>query len=287
VDINRLNELLTDPSLSKKEDYQTLKQLADEYPYAQFLKILLAKIAQILNEDDQAIMLHSAAIYSADRKVLKKLYTQKNFQYVFGQEQITIDDQTVVFPEKYMDQATGETENPETATADAPTQGEPEQEDEAILDEVLENLNKLKDLRKKYDQPESDGSEIESGESNAPATELDKEEDPPVYRESEVPQDDTPPHQPSDYQKQLIDDFISKLNKERRETLLPASTEKVNEDLSSQSTSFDGDLVTETLAKLCIKQGKIDKAIEIYRKLIWKFPQKKAYFAARIEELNG
>lgn len=287
MDINRLNELLTDPSLSTKEDYQTLKQLADEYPYAQFLKILLAKIAQILNEDDQEKKLHSAAIYSADRKVLKKLYTQKNFQYVFGQEQITIEDQTVVFPEKYMDQAIGETENPEAATADVPTHDETEQEDDAILDEVLENLNKLKDLRKKYDQPESDESEVESGESNAPATEIGKEEDQPVDREPEDSQEDAPPHQPSDYQKQLIDDFISKLNKEQRKTVLPVSTEKVTEDLSSLSTSFDGDLVTETLAKLCIKQGKIDKAIEIYRKLIWKFPQKKAYFAARIEELNG
>ena len=35
-----------------------------------------------------------------------------------------------------------------------------------------------------------------------------------------------------------------------------------------------------------IKQGKKDKAIEVLKKLIWKFPQKKAYFAAQIEDLK-
>jgi ABC-type Zn uptake system ZnuABC Zn-binding protein ZnuA len=35
-----------------------------------------------------------------------------------------------------------------------------------------------------------------------------------------------------------------------------------------------------------IKQGKHEKAIDIYKKLIWKFPQKKAYFATQIEELK-
>ncbi|WP_460538703.1 hypothetical protein [Echinicola sediminis] len=34
------------------------------------------------------------------------------------------------------------------------------------------------------------------------------------------------------------------------------------------------------------KQGKKDKAIEIYEKLILKFPKKKAYFADLIKELK-
>jgi len=45
--------------------------------------------------------------------------------------------------------------------------------------------------------------------------------------------------------------------------------------------------VSENLAQILLSQGKKQKAIEIYKKLIWKFPQKKAYFAARIEELNN
>ncbi len=58
------------------------------------------------------------------------------------------------------------------------------------------------------------------------------------------------------------------------------------EDLSIASTKFGEDLVSENLALILVEQGKTEKAIDIYKKLIWKFPQKKAYFAAQIEELT-
>jgi len=45
-------------------------------------------------------------------------------------------------------------------------------------------------------------------------------------------------------------------------------------------------MVTENLANIMIRQGLLEKAIEVYNKLIWKFPHKKAYFVARIEELK-
>ncbi len=45
-------------------------------------------------------------------------------------------------------------------------------------------------------------------------------------------------------------------------------------------------LITETLARVHIQQGNIDKAIEIYRKLSLNFPEKSAYFAAQIEKLS-
>jgi hypothetical protein len=38
--------------------------------------------------------------------------------------------------------------------------------------------------------------------------------------------------------------------------------------------------------EILLRQGKKDKAIEVLKKLIWKFPQKKAIFAAQIDELK-
>jgi predicted Zn-dependent protease len=57
-------------------------------------------------------------------------------------------------------------------------------------------------------------------------------------------------------------------------------------DLTEKSASFGENIVSETLVELLLKQGKKEKAVEMLKKLIWKFPQKKAYFAARIQELK-
>ena len=57
-------------------------------------------------------------------------------------------------------------------------------------------------------------------------------------------------------------------------------------DLSEKSAEYDTDLVTENLAEIMLKQGKKNKALEIYRQLMLKFPDKKAYFAEKIEKLN-
>lgn len=53
-----------------------------------------------------------------------------------------------------------------------------------------------------------------------------------------------------------------------------------------KSGEFGDNIVSETLVEILIKQGKKDKAIEVLKKLIWKYPQKKTYFASQIEDLK-
>jgi hypothetical protein len=58
-------------------------------------------------------------------------------------------------------------------------------------------------------------------------------------------------------------------------------------DLSQiRSGEFTDNIISETLVEILVKQGKKDKAIEVLKKLIWKYPQKKAYFASQIEDLK-
>ncbi len=47
-----------------------------------------------------------------------------------------------------------------------------------------------------------------------------------------------------------------------------------------------GSIETEAFAKILVRQGKIDKAIDIYQKLILKKPEKKNYFAQKLSELH-
>ncbi|HTF16922.1 MAG TPA: hypothetical protein VK658_02555 [Chryseolinea sp.] len=84
-------------------------------------------------------------------------------------------------------------------------------------------------------------------------------------------------------QLQMIDDFI----KTQPNLTGKDRAARVPEDLSTIKTGeFSDNIVSETLVDILIKQGKKDKAVEVLKKLIWKFPQKKAYFAAQIEDLK-
>ncbi len=86
----------------------------------------------------------------------------------------------------------------------------------------------------------------------------------------------------------LITNFIEKepsLNKKMVNN--DSDAKGAIEDLSETSTQLSDDVISETLAKLMIKQGRKEKAMDIYKKLIWKFPQKKSYFAAEIKKLKS
>lgn len=59
------------------------------------------------------------------------------------------------------------------------------------------------------------------------------------------------------------------------------------EELAKKSANPTHTLETETLAVVYEKQGKYDKAIEIYEKLMVRNPEKSSIFAGRIEELKN
>ena len=56
-------------------------------------------------------------------------------------------------------------------------------------------------------------------------------------------------------------------------------------EMAVNSLAKEEDLASESLAEILIKQGKLDKAIEMYRKLSLRNPQKKSYFADKIDAI--
>jgi len=57
-------------------------------------------------------------------------------------------------------------------------------------------------------------------------------------------------------------------------------------EMAVNSITKEEDLASESLADIMVKQGKLDKAIDMYRKLSLRNPQKKTYFARKIDDLQ-
>lgn len=317
---DRINFLLSHPTQATLEDIALIEREIIRYPYSQMLHILLAKIGFHLKTEDKQKKLTSAAIYSSDRSILKKVITED--QYLESVPEIAPFQEIPEF-------AAGKSKKE--------LEGQPEQDEDSasIFDEVLKNLQKLKTLRKQFqfleqknDLIDSEATpEIDLPESRSDTevkTEIEKAAKPAVdieptskrIKEKKKKLDDilekdeaidtqvnafflneiekkkpTPKEIASErhaVQKQIIEQFIEdqpSIGPIRREDT--RSSDEINRDLSEKSTKFTDDLVSENLAIILLRQGKKERAIDIYRKLIWKLPQKKAYFAARIKEIKN
>jgi hypothetical protein len=84
----------------------------------------------------------------------------------------------------------------------------------------------------------------------------------------------------------LINKFLRNQPRLRAPAVLAPSADE-QADLSVRSTQVVPDIASESLAKIMVRQGKIQKAIEIYERLIVRQPEKKAYFADQIQQLKS
>lgn len=82
---------------------------------------------------------------------------------------------------------------------------------------------------------------------------------------------------------EIIDKFI-----DEEPSIQPADPDTLKEgDLTvEQTASTDDEIITESLARVYADQNYYSKAINVYEKLILKYPEKKAYFAQQINELK-
>ncbi|WP_293912989.1 MULTISPECIES: hypothetical protein [unclassified Sphingobacterium] len=93
-------------------------------------------------------------------------------------------------------------------------------------------------------------------------------------------------HKPVQPLPKKLDDVIEKFIREEPQIKPPQADQLNMENKARKSAEDQFTLVTETLAIIYADQGLFPKAIEVYKKLILKFPEKNAYFAGRIKELE-
>lgn len=81
-------------------------------------------------------------------------------------------------------------------------------------------------------------------------------------------------------------EVIEKFIREEPQIQAPQPDQLNTENKARKSSEEVYDLVTETLANIYANQTMYVKAIEVYKKLILKFPEKKSYFATQIKSLE-
>ncbi len=94
--------------------------------------------------------------------------------------------------------------------------------------------------------------------------------------------------QKKNQQQDIITAYLKKnitLTEYKQPQKLKQNQEKIS-DLTQKNETWKNTFATETLAQIMVKQGHKKQAIEIYKTLYLKFPQKKMYFREKINQIK-
>lgn len=310
--------LANSASLTEKETSE-LAVLKDQFPYSQPIHNLLARGAQLNNLPIKQSVLTQAAVYATDRTLLKSIITSlpgerktewaKKEETPIKQKQIVDSKPAEITkpevankvvevsankpPKVEVGQPSVKPSKPESISAKVEFKGSTLGGDE-LIDELFHDLDRLKKLKHDFEaaveqfepsHPPEIKEKKTAAKVEAPVPDKPKKNSGGIIAEIKSTKKKIKPSDPKQKEQlEIIDQFIkSKPSIRKNKDSPPANTS----DLSESSSVFTDNIVSETLVEILIKQGKKEKAIEVLKKLIWKFPQKKAYFAAQIEELTN
>ncbi len=261
-------EILKNPYHLDEDTMLLIEELCKKYPYCQTTQILLAKCYQKNNSPSFEKQVNLASAYSINRRKFQNYISER--QHIYNKQKEILEEHSEYknpgdmssAPDKNISQDDKQT----TDTISAQPQ-------EDTLDKTSEIKN-TKEGRKK---------ELEQIVINR--LKSFKKKNPGDIKEAPIlPSTNLKGKSPKNSKQ---DDLIEKFIREEPSINNPKNAKPSDEDLSVDSVKFNDDIVSETLAEIYLKQGRRDRALNIYNKLCLKFPEKSRFFAKKIEDIKN
>ncbi|MCK9640371.1 MAG: hypothetical protein M0R39_10745 [Prolixibacteraceae bacterium] len=242
------------PGLLKEQTIGELKEIVGEFPYFQSAQLLYTFNLHTQSNFRYDSHLKICSIYATDRTILYRLLQPKNDREQANKHQKVTDlpntDNTSLFELS---------EERQVTVADFPEFNGKNPGDPKIIDFDLLS----------FDQPDALFQLDESDQSQNNATLL------PDHANAEI----------TGGKVDLIEKFI-----QVNPTLQPRNEISTAQndlfELNDASENENDEFITETLSRIYLKQGHLQKAIDSFRRLSLKYPEKSVYFAEQIEEIK-
>ena len=248
-----LTELINHPEQLDRETLYELRSMLALYPYFQTARLLMLQNLYLLHDPTFDEELRRAALYITDRRVIFKMVEAAHYQL-------------------------RQTANSRPAGTDNSDKGSGSRT-VTLIDTFLDSIPK-----------DDEGEQQKHKRRPTPA---DAAVDYVAYLletetfEPEEPtgDSDTPPTaQESSRTVDLIDTFLEQ--EQGRILLSDLPQEPADEQDDDSDSDSDEEYFTETLARIYIKQGRYQKALDIIQRLSERLPGKNAYFADQVRFLE-
>jgi len=315
----RLNELLQGEAITH-QDLEQIDLMIRQYPWFPLPHFLKLKGYHQLDIKTDPTEVARHAVFSGDRKFLYQwirnevpetdssaLLPPSELEFINGDEETVEDDLLYLDDDvdmEYQDPELDEADLKAIPAKDDTEMEEPEPEvevaipvidpidesDESMEEEEIDDTER-REIVRADDEPDAAREEQDKVESE-------RAEDSLVEASSEIPGDPAEAQvitrsagsfHPGGAIRQknksaaIIEEFLQKdpgVIKADKETNLSG-------DISVHSIKEDDSFITDTLAKIYVRQGLHAKAIYAYERLSLKYPEKSAYFAAQIEKIKN
>lgn len=255
VSKDQLIQFIERPGLLKDQTIADLKEIVDEFPYFQTAQLLYTYNLHSQANFRYEAYLKTCSIYATDRSILYRLLQPRIAVAPPARQESPVGlngQETASLFELSDEKQVTQSEFSELISSDA--------SGEELIDFDLLSFDQTEVLE------ESPGS------GNGFETVVKPVQKEAVESIAEGKQD-------------LIDQFI-KVNPTIQPLKEISASENELFELREETDAENDEFITETLSRIYLKQGHYQKAIDSFRRLSLKFPEKSVYFAEQIEEIK-